>query len=115
MVSDVEALEIAEGVHYHAWALMEHGFNMRLPRKDGIQYMRQLGYVASRQPHQSRQTARRHARQMAEPEYGKAGYMALICDGGAACPFFFEAFRPGFNPDTLKFEGMEPNAEGDNG
>ena len=111
MISDAEALEIAQGVHYHAWALMEHGTHLKHPAKNGIHWMRQLGYGPARQPHRSRQTARRHAKKMAEPEYGTAGYMALICDGGASCPFMFEAFRPGFNPHTLKFEGMERNAD----
>ena len=105
MASDVKEMELAQGVHYHAWALDETTDYLRPIGDKPGRAIRFLRYSASRQPHLSRATARRHAKQMAEPEYGKAGYMALVCDGGAACPFMFDSFKAGFNPYTLKMEG----------
>ena len=35
--------------------------------------------------------------------------MALVCDGGEACPFFFNPFKGGFNPVTLKFDKGDSN------
>ena len=87
--SKLEWAEIAEGVHYHAWALMPSVHILSTGRR-----MTQLVYAASMQPHRDRTTARRHAKQMAEPENGKAGYMALKCGGGASCVFMFDPFNP---------------------
>ena len=87
----VTELEIVEGPHYHAWALMPdlHTFT------DG-RTMTQLVYAASKTPHVERKTAHRHAKQMACPEYGKAGFMALKCGGGEGCPYTFEPWEPSF-------------------
>ena len=40
--------------------------------------------------------ARRHAKQMAEADFGPSGYMALLCGGGDACPYTFEPWEPHF-------------------
>ena len=87
----VTELEIVEGRHYHAWALMPsmHTFT------DG-RTMTQLVYVASKQPHLSRVTATRYARKMAGPESGKSGHMARLCGGGENCPYTFEPWEPSF-------------------
>ena len=69
--------------------------------------MTQLVYVAAGQPHRDRSTARRHAMQMAEPEYGKAGYMALQCDGGASCVFMFDPFNPEGPVDAFVLSGAK--------
>ena len=104
MVSDIKEMEIARGKHYHAWHLMESVEYMHPVGDKPATHVRFLRYSAARHPHLSRVTARRHAKQMAYEEYGKAGYMVLVCDGGAACPFFFDPFKGGFNPVTLKFD-----------
>ena len=87
----VTDLEIVEGRHYHAWALLPSMHTFTTGRT-----MTQLVYVASKHPHRSRSTARRHAKQMAESDYGKGGYMALLCGGGEACPYTFEPWEPNF-------------------
>ena len=97
----VTELEIVEGPHYHAWALMPSMHTFTTGRT-----MTQLVYVASKQPHRDRSTARRHAKKMAESEYGKGGYMALLCGGGEACPYTFEPWEPNF----LKAAQTEPSA-----
>ena len=83
----VTDLDIVEGKHYHAWALMPSLHTFANGRT-----MTRLVYVASKQPLLCRNTARRHAKKMAEPIYGKSGYMALLCGGGVpwACPYTFE-------------------------
>ena len=87
----VTDLELVEGRHYHAWALMPSMYTFTTGRT-----MTQLVYSASKQPHADRGTAHRHAKQMAEPEYGSGGYMALLCGGGEACPYTFQPWEPSF-------------------
>ena len=107
MVSENEQIEIAQGKHYHAWHL-DYALDYLGGRGDCPgRAISHLAYTAARQPHRDRSTARRHAKQMAEPEYGSAGYMALVCDGGAACPYFYDTFKPVFNRITLKWDGLD--------
>ena len=87
----VTELEIAEGPHYHAWALMPSLQTFTTGRT-----MTQLVYVASKRPHLSRVTATRHAKKMAGPEAGKGGYMARLCGGGENCPYTFEPWVPNY-------------------
>ena len=84
-LTDVQAAELAEEKHYHAWALMPMATTIHTGRT-----MTNLAYVAAKYPHKNRVTARRHAKEMAVKEYGKPGYMALLCIGGDACPFLFD-------------------------
>ena len=86
-ISDMEAMEIAQGDHYHAWALMPS-----VQRLDSGKLYSHLVYAGARQPHKDRSTARRHAKQMAQGDYGKAGYMALKCIGGEGCPLMHNPF-----------------------
>ena len=81
-------LEIVAGVHYHAWAMMPAPYTFL----DTGRTITQLHFVPAKQPFPDRGTARRHAVAMATPEYGKNGYMALKCDGGAGCPYLFEGW-----------------------
>ena len=84
-------LEIVEGPHYHAWALMPSLYTFTTG-----QTMTRLVYTASKRPYLSRVTATRHAKQMAGPEGGKSGYMARLCGGGQNCPYTFEPWVPSF-------------------
>ena len=107
MVSENELREIAQGKHYHAWHLDRALDYIRAIGDRPGRVISHLAYTAARQPHRDRSTARRHAKQMAEPEYGAAGYMALVCDGGAACPYFYDVFQPTWNPFTFKTDGLD--------
>ena len=82
--TDLENIEIAQGQHYHAWALLPHVTTLHTGQR-----LSSLVYAASMQPHLDRSTARRHAKQMGEAGYGPSGYMALKCGGGEACPLLF--------------------------
>ncbi len=84
-MTDLQAVELTKGKHYHAWALMPMLSTIYTGRR-----MTSLVYVAAQYPHADRSTARRHAREMATDEYGPSGFMALLCGGGQACPFLFD-------------------------
>ena len=88
----VTELEIVDGPHYHAWALMPSMHTFVTTGRT----MTQLVYVASKTPHVEKKTAYRHARKMAIPEMGKAGFMTLKCGGGQSCPYTFEPWEPSF-------------------
>ena len=79
-------LEMVDGEHFHAWALLVAPYTMLTTGRT----ITQLSYCAAKQPYSNRATATRHAKRMADPEMGKLGYMALKCNGGAACPYLFE-------------------------
>ena len=82
-------MELVEGKHYHAWILTPTPYTLITTG----QTITQLCYVAAKQPHANRQTAMRHARQMADGFGGKQGYMSLLCGGGPEnCPYLFEGW-----------------------
>ena len=98
-LTDIQAADLATGKHYHAWALGPLPYTMITTGRT----LTTLAYVAAKLPIADRNTARRHAKQMAEGEYGKAGYMALLCGGGDACPFLFDPWefpKHPANPET---------------
>ena len=84
-MTDLQAVELTKGKHYHAWALSPLPTTLYTGRT-----MTTLAYVSAKYPYPDRQTARRHAKQMANEEYGPSGYMTLLCGGGDACPFLFD-------------------------
>ena len=87
-MTDLENIEIAQGPHYHAWALLPH-LTTVMGRKYSF-----LAYSASMLPHLSRSTAQRHAKQMSAGDYGSGGYMALKCTGGDGCPLLYYMGTP---------------------
>ena len=92
-VSDIEAMEIVQGDHYHAWALMPTVYTLITTGRE----MTTLAYVSSKQPHRDRSTARRHAKQLADGDYGPGGYMALKCPGGDGCTYTHDPFKGTLN------------------
>ena len=85
-LTDIQAAELTNGKHYHAWALMPMPYTMLATGRT----MTTLAYAAAKYPYANRQTARRHAKSMGSKIFGPSGYMALLCGGGDACPFLLD-------------------------